>query len=125
MMICNFLQNNYVLVRDEFIKITEENIKDNSDLHGKLETVSNEVIEIKNERSAMSNLKQKIHWASDASSKVEALVEETNNLYSFLQKFIDEHGVNKIKKLRCTDVNLKEKMNVMDWLARNADYLTA
>lgn len=66
-----------------------------------------------------------MHWASDATSKVEALVEETNNLYTFMQKFIDEHAVSKIKKLKSQDVNLKEKMNIMDWLARNSDFLSA
>jgi len=30
-----------------------------------------------------------VHWASDASQKVEALVEETNNLYFMIQRFID------------------------------------
>jgi len=42
-----------------------------------------------------------------------------------MQRFIDEHAVNKSKKLRNPDINLKEKMNVMDWLSRNADYLSA
>eukprot|EP00347_Sterkiella_histriomuscorum_P022366 403330738 len=114
-----------LILRDEFLKITEESIKDSQEVHNKLESMVNEVSEIKNERRALTNLKQKVHWASDASAKVEALVEETNNLYTFLQKFIDEHGVSKIKKLRSQDVNLKEKMNIMDWVARNSEFLTA
>jgi predicted RNase H-like nuclease (RuvC/YqgF family) len=112
-------------VKDEITKVIEVNVRENSDLHHKVETMSNEIIEMKNERRALSNLKQKVHWASDASSKVEALVEETNNLYSFFQKFIDENAVDRINMLRSPDINLKEKMNTMDWLARNCDYLTA
>lgn len=65
-----------------------------------------------------------MHWASDASQKVEALVEETNNLYFMIQRFIDEHCTDRIKLLKQSDVNLKDKMNVMDWLARNADFLS-
>lgn len=69
-------------------------------LYEKIEILGNEVIDLKNEKRAMSNLKQKVHWASDANAKVEALVEETNFLYNLVQKFIDEHGVDRIKLLR-------------------------
>ncbi len=87
-------------VRDEVSKIIEVNVRENMELHQKVEAMSIEIIEMKNERRALTNLKQKVHWASDAQSKVEALVEETNNLYSFFQKFIDENAVDKIKLLR-------------------------
>lgn len=62
--------------------------------------LGNEVVEIKNEKKALSNLKQKVHWASDANAKVEALVEETNFLYNLVQKFIDEHGTDRVKQLK-------------------------
>jgi len=55
---------------------------------------------------------------------VEALVEETNNLYFMIQRFIDEHATDRIKLLRQSETNLKDKMNVMDWLARNCDFLS-
>jgi hypothetical protein len=42
-----------------------------------------------------------------------------------IQKFIDEHATDRIKILRSSEVNLKEKMNVMDWLSRNADFLSS
>ena len=94
-------------------------------MHHKIDALNHEITDIKNERRALSNLRQKVHWASDASAKVEALVEETNNLYTFMQKFIDEHAISKNKKLQSQDINLKEKMNIMDWLARNSDYISA
>lgn len=56
---------------------------------------------------------------------MEALIEETSSLFKFMQGFIDEHAVDRIKALKTVDVNLKEKMNIMDWLARNSDYLSA
>ena len=42
-----------------------------------------------------------------------------------IQRFIDEHATDRIKLLRSGEVNLKDKMNVMDWLARNSDFLSA
>ena len=53
------------------------------------------------------------------------MVEETNNLYYMIQRFIDEHATDRIKQLRSSEVNLKDKMNIMDWLARNSDFLSA
>jgi hypothetical protein len=46
-------------------------------------------------------------------------------LYSYIQGFIDEHGIDRTKTLRSQDVSLKDKMNIMEWLARNCDYLSA
>jgi hypothetical protein len=80
---------------------------------------------MKNEKKALTNLRSRVHWASDASQKVEALVEETNNLYFMIQRFIDEHAVDRIKQLRSGEVQLRDKMNIMDWLARNSDFLSA
>lgn len=113
------------LMKDEFMKLTNENIKETAALYEKLGQIQNEIIEIKNEKKALTNLRSKVHWASDASQKVEALVEETNNLYFMIQRFIDEHATDRIKLLRQQETNLKEKMNVMDWLSRNADFLSA
>ena len=79
------------------MKLTNENIKETSALYEKLGQVQNEIIEIKNEKKALTNLRSKVHWASDASQKVEALVEETNNLYFMIQRFIDEHATDRIK----------------------------
>lgn len=107
------------------MKLTNENIRETSTLYEKLGQIQNEIIEIKNEKKALTNLRSKVHWASDASQKVEALVEETNNLYFMIQRFIDEHATDRIKQLRSNEVNLKDKMNIMDWLARNSDFLSA
>ena len=113
------------LIKDEFVKLSNEQIREISSLYEKLGAIQNEIIEIKNEKKALTNLRSKVHWASDASQKVEALVEETNTLYNMIQRFIDEHATDRIKTLRSSEgVNLRDKMNVMDWLARNADFLS-
>lgn len=113
------------LIKDEFLKLTKENIRETATLHEKIGQIANEIIEIKNEKKALTNLRSRVHWASDASQKVEALVEETNNLYFMIQRFIDEHAVDRIKQLRSGEVQLRDKMNIMDWLARNSDFLSA
>lgn len=113
------------LIKDEFLKLTSENIRETATLHEKIGQIANEIIEIKNEKKALTNLRSRVHWASDASQKVEALVEETNNLYFMIQRFIDEHAVDRIKQLRSGEVQLRDKMNIMDWLARNSDFLSA
>jgi DNA repair exonuclease SbcCD ATPase subunit len=113
------------LIKDEFVKLSNEQIREVANLYEKLGAIQNEIIEIKNEKKALTNLRSKVHWASDASQKVEALVEETNTLYNMIQRFIDEHGTARIKTLSTSEgVTMKDKMNVMDWLARNADFLS-
>lgn len=107
------------------MKLTNENIRETAAVYEKLGQIQNEIIEIKNEKKALTNLRSKVHWASDASQKVEALVEETNNLYFMIQRFIDEHATDRIKQIRSGEVALKDKMNIMDWLARNSDFLSA
>lgn len=42
-----------------------------------------------------------------------------------IQRFIDEHAVDRIKQLRSGEVQLRDKMNIMDWLTRNSDFLSA
>ena len=79
------------------MKIINESVNDHGKLFEKIQNAENEIVEIKNERRALSNLKQKVHWASDASTKLEAIIEEANNLYSFIQKYIDESAVDRIK----------------------------
>lgn len=57
-------------------------------------------------------------------SKLNSLVDEANKLWTFFQKFIDEHSVDKIKIIRSKDTSLTEKINCMDWLARYAEFVT-
>jgi hypothetical protein len=56
--------------------------------------------------------------------KFDVLVEEVNQLWSFLQRFVDEHVVDKIMLWRSTEHSLRDKFNEMDWLARNSEFLS-
>jgi hypothetical protein len=56
--------------------------------------------------------------------KFDVLVEEVNQLWSFTQRYIDEQVIDSIQLLRSSEYNIREKMNQMDWLARNAEFLS-
>ena len=43
--------------------------------------------------------------------KFDVLVEEVNQLWSFLQRFVDEHVVDKIVLWRSTEHSLREKFD--------------
>ena len=55
------------LIKDEFMKLTNENIRETAALYEKMGAIQNEIIEIKNEKKALTNLRSRVHWASDAS----------------------------------------------------------
>lgn len=57
-------------------------------------------------------------------NKIDLLIEEINQLWSFVQRFIDEHATDMIQDVRSGDVGFKTKMNRMDWLARNSEFLS-
>lgn len=52
------------------------------------------------------------------------LVDEANKLWTFFQKFIDEHAVDRAKVIRSLDNTFTDKFNAMDWLARYAEFVT-
>jgi len=52
------------------------------------------------------------------------LVEEVNQLWSFVQRFVDEQVVDAVNIIRSGDHAVKEKLNEMEWLARNAEFLS-
>jgi hypothetical protein len=56
--------------------------------------------------------------------KFDVFVEEVNQLWSLNQRFIDEQVVDAIAKIRSTEHSIREKFNEMDWLARNAEFLS-
>lgn len=57
-------------------------------------------------------------------SRLNGLVEEANKLWTFFQKFIDEHAIDRSKIIRSLDNSFTDKFNAMDWLARYAEFVT-
>jgi deoxyribodipyrimidine photolyase-like uncharacterized protein len=79
---------------------------------------------MKNEKKSFMVQRQNLDWSADANTKMEVLIEETNQLWNFLQRFIDEQSVDRVKVMKGMEVNIKEKMNQMDWVARNSEFLS-
>jgi len=98
------------VVKEEFVRVADENIKENAQLYEKISNVESEVADLKDERKALSNLKQKVHWATDANAKLDVVVEEASGLWKFTQRFIDEHGSDRISLLKNPEAPLREKM---------------
>ena len=42
-----------------------------------------------------------------------------------MQRFIDEHAVNMTQEVRQDELPMTRKMDWMDWLARNAEFLSS
>lgn len=49
---------------------------------------------------------KKLEEFFNSNSKVNGIVEEANKLWTFFQKFIDEHSVDRIKEVRSKDLDL-------------------
>ena len=83
-----------------------------------------EIARLKNEIVGNLDSVRKMEDFLNNNSKLNSLVEEANKLWTFFQKFIDEHSVDRIKIIRSRDNSLTDKINAMDWLARYAEFVT-
>lgn len=107
-------------------------------LESKLSIIEQELIDIKNKAKGGTAQIQGKHQMQGVggtagmigmsnlgfAEKFDVLVEEVNQLWSFNQRFIDEQVVDAIATIRSTEHSLREKFNEMDWLARNAEFLS-
>lgn len=94
----------------------------------KVNLLEQEIIDIKNQNKArMVRLGEETQLdinEGDFNKRIDLLVEEINQIWSFTQRFIDEHAIDMIQEVGTIDRPLRDKMNRMDWLARNADFLS-
>eukprot|EP00347_Sterkiella_histriomuscorum_P015644 403356242 len=89
-----------------------------------LNTQEAEIARLKNDIVGNLDSVRKMEDFLNNNSKLNSLVEEANKLWTFFQKFIDEHSVDRIKIIRSRDNSLTDKINAMDWLARYAEFVT-
>ena len=75
---------------------------------------------VKKNRSKIESLE----WAQDDKAKLEILVAENEQLWTFVQGFVDEQSITYNKKMQNNDLKLSDKMHALDWVARNAIYCT-
>jgi hypothetical protein len=56
--------------------------------------------------------------------KVDRLIDESNQLWQFYQKFIDEQGLDQIKFIRNKDTDMTTKLFALEWMIRYMEFLT-
>lgn len=94
----------------------------------KVNLLEQEIIDLKNQNKArmirMGEETQLDINEGDFNKRIDLIVEEINQIWSFTQRFIDEHAIDMIQEVGTPDRSIRDKMNRMDWLARNADFLS-
>lgn len=56
--------------------------------------------------------------------KMDLIIEETEELWRFNQKFIDEHAIDQERVISSDDVSISRKMEALEWFARYSEFLT-
>jgi hypothetical protein len=92
-----------------------------------VELLEQEVIDLKNRDKTRTqrgggNPGQKENL--DTANRIDLILEELNQLWSFSQRFIDEQATDMVLEVTSSDYGFKDKMNRMGWLARNAEFLS-
>lgn len=72
----------------------------------------------------IGNKIESLEWAQDETAKLEVLIADTEQLWNFIQGFIDEQSITQSKWMNSTDRKLTERMDALEWVSRNAIYLT-
>ena len=92
-----------------------------------LQLLEQEIIDLKNQnktRNMRNNNLDNDDISPQYGNKIDLLIEEMNQLWSFIQRYIDETATDMIMDVRSGDAGFKQKMNRMGWLARNAEFLS-
>jgi hypothetical protein len=58
------------------------------------------------------------------SSNIKAFAEELDEVSLFVQKFADTHVFDQIRVIKDPDETMKRKMDTLDWLARNSEFIS-
>ena len=109
-------------MEEELCKMKDE--KSWEKLENKVSLMESEVIDLKNQRKNNVKTNLVMDATPDYFEKFDILVDEVNSLWSFLQRYIDEQVVDAIIEIRSPDNSYRDKMNEMEWLARNAEFLS-
>jgi hypothetical protein len=56
--------------------------------------------------------------------KMDLIIEETEELWRFNQKFIDEHAIDQERIITSDDLSISRKMEALEWFARYTEFLT-
>ena len=62
--------------------------------------------------------------SKDMKKKMDMIIEETEELWHFNQRFIDEHAVDRERIIMAPDIEITRKMECLEWFARYCEFLT-
>ncbi|CAI2385199.1 unnamed protein product [Moneuplotes crassus] len=101
-------------------------------LEEKIQFVEQEIVNVKNTQIKHSNsmkLETSIKSKSKGGEKftseeIRNFGEELDAISLFVQRFADTHIFDQIRIIKDPDVTVKEKMDTMDWLARNSEFIS-
>lgn len=121
--------NDYASIADNFAKckfqIDNSPVQDaQNKIIANVNTHENEIQKVRGEiGDSLQNIRT-MQTSQDSSTKLNQIIEESNKLWAFFQKFIDEHAIDRMKTIRSKENTLADKVNAMDWLARYAEFIT-
>ena len=93
----------------------------------KVSILEQEVVDLKNQSKTRASRND--HFSEKpidegVASRMDLLIEEINQLWSFVQRYVDETAIDMIHVVKSGDRTARDKMDRMDWLARNAEFLS-
>lgn len=53
--------------------------------------------------------------SKDMKKRMDLIIEETEELWQFNQRFIDEHAIDRERQLAATDIPIVRKMEILEW----------
>ncbi|CAI2387155.1 unnamed protein product [Moneuplotes crassus] len=115
--------NNYIKIKEMETNVerTRKELSENcSILDLKMKEIMKDMDTVKKNKKRLESLE----WAENDSAKLEVLIAESEQLWTFVQGFVDEQSVTKTKVMMDLELKLTERMNALEWVSRNAIYLT-
>ena len=119
-------------VQEQFDRMRMDVMAQNN-MVSKVQLLEQEVIDLKNQNKTRmfrigaeseANIPSEGQMGDAVGKRINLVIEEINQLWSFTQRFIDEQAIDMIQEVRSPDRPLKSKMDRMEWLARNAEFLS-
>lgn len=99
-------------------------INDGGAILSKVSILEQEIIDVKNIYRIPVQRAKKAISGLISGDMVQMITDELNQIWSFLQRYIDEQSVDMVQEIRMPEVSLNQKMDRMDWLARNAEFMS-
>ena len=88
------------------------------------QALGNLEIQVQNIKEQLRVLQEDFEQVSGKGKKAAGLEEEVTNIWSFLQRYADEHAQDKIEIIKNQRESFDNKIEVLGWLARYSEFVT-